>query len=179
MDEYHDGGGKKKHNYNEKTNNSLREVIVNPLCVKFGMFGMRLPPKCLYVQIWPSNFLVNEDGWMSIMVEEVKKKHTNNEGTYKVFKAVKSVKAPFAILAIPLQHKLLYVQIWGSELLVNEGGWTIIMVKEVKKKHANNERTYKKVKECKPVKVPFVKLVIELLSKYLYVHIPGEKNLDK
>ena len=52
MDEYHDGGGKKKHNYNEKTNNSLRADIFNPVCVKFGIFGMALLPKYLYVQIW-------------------------------------------------------------------------------------------------------------------------------
>ena len=47
--------------------------------------------------------MVNGDGWTSIMVEEVKKKHTNNgERTYKVVKAVKPVKAPFAMLVIPL-----------------------------------------------------------------------------
>ena len=43
---------------------------------------------------------------------EVKKKHTNNERTYKAVKAVKPVKAPFAMLVIPLLYKYLYVQIW-------------------------------------------------------------------
>ena len=61
-----------------------------------------------------SKLLVNGDGWTSIMVKEVKKKHTNNERTYKVVKAVKPVKAPFAMLVIPLLLKSLYEQIWGE-----------------------------------------------------------------
>ena len=48
------------------------------------------------------------------MVKEVKKKHTNNERTYKVVKAVKPVKVPFAMLVIPLNFKFLYEQIWGE-----------------------------------------------------------------
>ena len=55
--------------------------------------------------------LVNGDGWTSILVEEVKTKHTNNERTYKYVKAVKPVKAPFAMLVIPLPFKYLYEQI--------------------------------------------------------------------
>ena len=47
------------------------------------------------------------------MVEEVKKKHTNNERTYNEV-AVKPVKAPFAMLVIPLVYKYLYEQIWGE-----------------------------------------------------------------
>lgn len=42
-------------------------------------------------------------------------------------------------------------------------------MEEVKKKHNNIERTYKIVREVKPVKAPFAMLLMLLLDKFLHV----------
>lgn len=56
--------------------------------------------------------LANVDEWTSIMVDELKKKHSHNEKTYKVARAFKPVKVPAVILVMPLPYKYLYVQIY-------------------------------------------------------------------
>ena len=40
----------KKNIKDERTYKVVRAVIFNPDCVKFGIIGMGLPPKYLYVQ---------------------------------------------------------------------------------------------------------------------------------
>ena len=63
-----------------------------------------------------SKLSVNGDGWTSIMVKEVKKKHTNNERTYNTVRAdiFNPVDAKFGMIGIRLLYKYLYDQIWGE-----------------------------------------------------------------
>ena len=54
MDEYHGTVKevKKKHTNNERTYNTVRADIFNPVDAKFGMIGIWLLLKSLYEQIW-------------------------------------------------------------------------------------------------------------------------------
>ena len=47
------------------------------------------------------------------------------------------------------------------------------------KKHTNNERTYKAVREFKPVNASFAILLMRFLSKRLYVQARGELMVGK